>query len=86
MLKGPKKSFVVVVLVLGVKKLVKNALNGTKNVRKQNLLQIEQKICKGTKNVLLWHIMVSNCRVCLVWACVAFCGLLWPCLVLFGIV
>ena len=51
MLKGPKRSFVVVVLVLGVETWVKNALNGTKNVRKQNLLQIEQKMCMGTKNV-----------------------------------
>ena len=42
------------------------------------MFQIEQKLCKGTKSVLLWHIMVQNRRVCLVWPFVALCGLfLW---------
>ena len=67
----------------------KNALNGTENVRKQNLLQIEQKMCMGTKNVqgntknvLLWQIMVLNCGVCLVWPYVALYGLMWHLMVL----
>ena len=46
----------------------------------------EQKMCKGTKNVLLWHIKVLNCRVCLVWLFVAFCGLLWPYVSSYGVV
>ena len=46
MLKGPKRSFVVVLLfvVVGVVETwVKNAANWTKNVHVQNLLQMEQK-------------------------------------------
>ena len=39
------------------------------------MFQIEQKLCKGTINVLLWHIVVLNCRVCLVWPYVASYGL-----------
>ena len=37
-----------------------------------------KKLCKRTKNVLLWHIMVLNCRDCLVWPCIALHGLMWP--------
>ena len=29
----------------------KNAPNGTKSVREQKVFQMEQKMCKGTKNV-----------------------------------
>ena len=46
------------------------------------MFQIEQKKCKGTRNVLLWHIMVLNCHVCLVWPYVTLYGLLWPRMVL----
>ena len=43
MLKGPKRSFVVVVLLLvGVESSSKNVTKVTKNVREQNLLQSEQ--------------------------------------------
>ena len=52
------------------------------------MFQIEQKLCKGTTNVLLWHIMVLNCRVCLygrVWPFVAICGLVCPYVVLYGL-
>ena len=50
LLKGPKRSFVVVVVLLiiivvvGVETWVRNSTNGSKNVREQNLFQIEQKI------------------------------------------
>ena len=46
MLKGPKRSFVVVVLVLvlGVESSSKNVTNVTKKFREQNLLQSEQKM------------------------------------------
>ena len=47
MLKGPERSFVVlalVALVLGAKSKAKNVSNGTKNVREQNLFQIEQRL------------------------------------------
>ena len=60
-LKGPKRSFVVLV-VLGVELGSKNLPN-------------RAKLSKGTKNLLLWHIMVLNCRVCLVWPYVALHGL-----------
>ena len=36
------------------------------------MFQIEQKLCKRTKNVVL------NCRDCLVWPYVALHGLMWP--------
>ena len=52
LLKDPKRSFVVVVLlvVVGMDTLVKNGTKTEqKNVREQNLLQIEQKM--GTKSV-----------------------------------
>ena len=32
----------------------------------------------GAKCYSLWHIMVLNSRVCLVWSYVAFYGLMWP--------
>ena len=41
MLKGPKRSFTVV-LVLGVESSSKNVAKGTKNFREQNLFQLEQ--------------------------------------------
>ena len=41
MLKGPKRSFVVVLVLGMVETWVKNAPNGTKNARVQNLIQIE---------------------------------------------
>ena len=52
LLKGPKSGLVVVFLVVvGVETWAKNVHNVTKNVREQNLLQIEQKnVTKGTKN------------------------------------
>ena len=40
------------------------------------MFQIEQKLCKGTQNVLLWHIMVLNFHVYLVWPYVALYDLL----------
>ena len=88
MLKGPKRSFVVVlvlVLDLGVESSSKNVPNRTKNVQGNKKCAREQKMCKGTKNVLLWHIMVLNCRVCLVWPCLALCGLVWLCVALCGL-
>ena len=62
MLKGPKRSFVVVVVlvvvVLGVESSSKNVPNGTKIVQgnkkctREHKMCNEQKLCKGTKNVL----------------------------------
>ena len=49
------------------------------------MFQIEQKKCKGTRNVLLWHIMVLNCHVCLVWPYVTLYGLLWPFVASYGL-
>ena len=55
MLKGPKRSFVVVLLLSGVESSAKNVPNGTKNVREQKTFQVEQKyfankiLQKGTK-------------------------------------
>ena len=55
MLKGPKRSFVVVVLVgvdssaKNVTKVIKNVTKGTKNVREQNLFQIEHKMALNLK-------------------------------------
>ena len=80
MLKGPKRSFVVVVVVIVigvVETCVKNAPNGTKYVRVQNLLQIEQKEQKMFANEnrgLLWPFMFLYV---LVWAFMAFSGPLW---------
>ena len=75
-LKGPKRSFVVVVLLLGLETWVKN---GTKNVM------------KGTKNVRerVSHFLSFFCRISrpcmafsdLVWSCMAF---LWSCMALYG--
>ena len=53
-------------------------LLGLAGNHEQKMFQIEQKLCKGTKNVLLWHIMVLNCRVCLAWPYVALYVLMWP--------
>ena len=44
LLKGPKRSFVVLVLVLGVESSSKNVTNGTNSVCKQNVLHNEQKM------------------------------------------
>ena len=51
MLKGPKRSIVVVVVLVGVETWVKSSANrtkniskGTENVREQNLFLIEQKM------------------------------------------
>ena len=80
-LKGPKRSFVVL-LLLGVE-------SSSKNVPVNKNFSREQKIFLGTKNVLkgthkcligvkcylLWYTMILNCSVCLVWPCVASCGL-----------
>ena len=46
------------------------------------MFQVEQKLCEGTKNVLMWHIIVQHCRVCIVWSYVALYTLLWTCMVL----
>ena len=74
MLKGPKRSFVVLVVVLvldlGVESSSKNVPNETKNV-----IYGTKNDTNGTKNVLLWHIMGLNCRVCLVWPYKASYGL-----------
>ena len=43
MLKCPKRSFVVVLVLLGVESSSKNVINGTRNVLEQILFQIEQK-------------------------------------------
>ena len=54
LLKGPKRSFVVlvlVVLVVGVETFCLNVLNGTKSVQANKKCAREQKMCKGTKNV-----------------------------------
>ena len=54
MLRGPKGSFVVVVL-LGAKSLVKNVLNGTKNVQGNKKCAWGQKNVQWNKNcALLW--------------------------------
>ena len=55
MLKGPKRSFVVflVILDLGVESSSKNAPNGTKKFRKQNLLKSKKTCSKGNKNCSL---------------------------------
>ena len=50
----------------------------TKNVHHNKKCAREQKKVLGNKNVLLWQIMVLNCRVCLVWPYVALYGLMWP--------
>ena len=81
----------IVVLVVGVELILKNVPNRTKIVQGNKKCAREQKISKGTKNVqgnkkcareqknvLLWHIMVLNCRVCPVWPCVVLYGLMWP--------
>ena len=52
-------------------------LQGNKNCASEQKSARKQKMCKGTKNVLLWHIMVLNCRVCLIWPCMALYGLVW---------
>ena len=65
---------------------------GTKNMQTNKKCVSKQKMYKGTKNVqknkrcakgpkyyLLWHIMVLNCCVCVVWPFMALCGLVWPC-------
>ena len=91
---GPKRSFAVVLLlvVVGVETWVKNGTNQTKKVQGKKNVQAnkkcarEQKMCKGTKSVLLWHIMVLNCRVWLVWLFLALCGLVWSCKALCGLV
>ena len=93
-LKGPKRSFVeVVIVLLGVESSSKMFL-GTKNVLGNKKCSREQKTFYGTKNVpketnkglirakcyLLWHTVVLNCSVCLVWHLrMAICGLLWSC-------
>ena len=41
------------------------------------MFQIEQKLCKERKKLLLWHIMALNCRVWFVWPYVALYGLMW---------
>ena len=43
-LKGPKRSFVVLLVIVGVEKWLKDDTNETKNVNEQNLFPIEQKI------------------------------------------
>ena len=50
MLKGPKRSFVVVV-VLGVESKAKNISNGTKIVQANKKCAREKKMFKGTKKV-----------------------------------
>ena len=65
------------------------------------MFQIDKKLCKRTKNVhgskkcasvAHYGILVSNCRTCLVWPCVALCGLVFalydvvlPYVVLYGL-
>ena len=55
MLKGPKRSFVVV--DLGMETWVENALKGTKNAREQNLLQIKQKMLQEEQKNLRMKIV-----------------------------
>ena len=78
--KGPKRSLVVVVVV-GVETWAKNVHNVTKNVREQNLLQIEQKnVTKGTKNFGnengVWiDMIIAKCLCCrILHSCLVFCG------------
>ena len=72
MLKGPKRSFVVLVLVVGVESSSKNVQNGTK------IVQGNQKCA--------FVVHCGNCRVCLVWPYVALYGLICPCMALYGLV
>ena len=65
MLKGHKRSFVVV--VLGVKSWAKNVPKRTKNVLVSQNEVRKVPTAMAAKCYLLWHIMVLNCRVYLVW-------------------
>ena len=59
LLKGPKRSFVVVVVVfllLGVKKWVKNGKKRTKNVYQQNVFQIKQKMFTREQKIFAMEI------------------------------
>ena len=49
LLKGPKRSFVVVFLVVGVETWAKNVPSGTKNVRVQIWYKLNKKWCKRNK-------------------------------------
>ena len=63
MLKGPKRSFVVlcvvvvalilVLVLLGMESSSKNVTKVTKNVRKQNLLQSDKKMLHSEQNVFV---------------------------------
>ena len=69
-------------------KLLKGTKNvqANKNCAKGNKKRAEeQKMCKGqnedskghmeAKCYLLWHIMVLNCCICVLWPCMAYYGL-----------
>ena len=87
MLKGPKRSFVVVVGV--VETLIKDAQNGTKNVREQNLLQIEQKIFANENIVQSDMIMCFLSHLIFMFGLLRLCmvlyGLLWSCMAFYGL-
>ena len=70
-------SKVLSVVVLGVESSSENVPNRTK------IVQENIKSAREQKNVLLWHIMVSNYCLCLIWPCGA---LFLPCMVLCGLV
>ena len=71
---GPKRSFVVVPVVVGIggESWAKNVPNRTKNVHGNKKCLWEQKMCKGTKMFIK--------------ASVAHYGIEWPCMALFGLV
>ena len=85
MLKGPKRSFVVVFL-LGGEELWGNFFpNGTKNMREQKFFQIEQKnfankrFGKGKQKMLVVEQkIVSKWIFKLLWNCISFNELFWP--------
>ena len=60
MLKGPRISFFVVVLLLGVKSSSKNVPKVTKNVWEQNLLQSKQKMLQREKKVCKKRCFIIN--------------------------
>ena len=73
-LKGPKRSFVVVVVLLLLPLDVETWVKDVPN---------RAKIRKGNKKCTYVNIMVLNCRVCHVWPYVALYALMWPCMAFF---
>ena len=88
MLKGPKRSFVVVVFVLGVKSWAKNVTKVTKNVCEQKVLQSEQKMLQSEQKMFANKIcskMLQKEKNVFANENHSICGIVWPS-IYFGLV